>query len=93
MKSIRKLPLLFAIVCALLVLARANNISQVQHVVVVIQENRTPTNLFQLDQTLINNGAHIVSVSQAKDKCSGNYSYAAACKSVHLLGYTALPPA
>lgn len=32
---------------------------QVQHVVVVIQENRTPDNLFQQDQALITNGAHI----------------------------------
>jgi hypothetical protein len=38
-----------------------NNIPQVQHVIIVIQENRTPDNLFQTDQTLINNGAHIAS--------------------------------
>lgn len=37
------------------------NVPQVQHVIVVIQENRTPDNLFQLDQTLINNGGHIAS--------------------------------
>ncbi len=37
------------------------NIPEVQHVIVVIQENRTPDNLFQEDQTLINNGAHIAS--------------------------------
>jgi hypothetical protein len=37
------------------------NLPHVQHVIVVIQENRTPDNLFQQDQTLISNGAHIVS--------------------------------
>jgi phospholipase C len=31
----------------------------IQHVIVIIQENRSPTNLFQ-DPILINNGAHIV---------------------------------
>jgi len=41
-------------------LAHANNLTHVQHVIVVIQENRTPTNLFQQDQTLRDNGAHIV---------------------------------
>jgi hypothetical protein len=33
----------------------------VQHVIMVIQENRSPTNLFGADQTLIKNGAHLVS--------------------------------
>ena len=41
--------------------AQTNNLPKVQHVVIVIQENRTPDNLFQQDQTLINNGAHILS--------------------------------
>jgi phospholipase C len=36
-----------------------NNIPQIQHVIVVIQENRTPDNLFQADSTLISNGADI----------------------------------
>lgn len=36
-----------------------NNIPQVQHVIVVIQENRTPTNLFHEDANLITNGAHV----------------------------------
>jgi Phosphoesterase family len=40
---------------------QSNNLSHVQHVIVVIQENRTPDNLFQQDKTLINKGAHIVS--------------------------------
>jgi phospholipase C len=30
--------------------SQTNNIPQVQHVIVVIQENRTPDNLFQQDQ-------------------------------------------
>jgi len=38
----------------------SNSIPQVQHVIVVVQENRTPTNLFQEDTTLVPNGAHIV---------------------------------
>ena len=33
----------------------------IQHVIMIIQENRTPTNLFFADQNLINNGAHLVS--------------------------------
>jgi hypothetical protein len=41
--------------------AQTNNLKNVQHVIIVIQENRTPDNLFQKDQTLITNGAHIVS--------------------------------
>lgn len=39
---------------------QTNNIKEVQHVIVVIQENRTPNNLFQEDTALINAGAHIV---------------------------------
>jgi hypothetical protein len=37
-----------------------NNIPQVQHVIVVIQENRTPTNLFHEDAALVANGAHVM---------------------------------
>src|SRR5580704_1698191 len=33
----------------------------IQHVVMIVQENRTPTNLFLADQNLINKGAHLVS--------------------------------
>jgi phospholipase C len=51
--------LLFLIALAA-TLAHANNIPQVQHVIVVVQENRTPTNLFQQDLNLIANHAHIV---------------------------------
>lgn len=32
-----------------------------QHVIVIVQENRTPDNLFGADTALINAGAHIVS--------------------------------
>jgi len=35
------------------------NITQIQHVIIVIQENRTPTNLFHEDTPLINRGAHV----------------------------------
>jgi phospholipase C len=35
------------------------NITQIQHVIFVIQENRTPTNLFHEDTPLINRGAHV----------------------------------
>jgi len=52
-------------------MAQSNNIPQVQHVIVIVQENRTPTNLFQQDSTLINRGAHIVSQSAAPDVCAG----------------------
>ena len=37
-----------------------NNITQIQHVIVVIQENRTPTNLFHQDATLVGNGAYVM---------------------------------
>ncbi len=33
----------------------------IQHVIVIIQENRTPDNLFGGDKTLVENGAHLVS--------------------------------
>ena len=60
--EIRARNLLFLIaLAATFAYAQTNNIPQVQHVIVVIQENRTPDNLFQQDQTLINNGAHIAS--------------------------------
>jgi phospholipase C len=35
------------------------NIPQVQHVIVVIQENRTPDNLFNQDSLLVQNGGHV----------------------------------
>jgi phospholipase C len=37
-----------------------NNIPQIQHVIVVIQENRTPTNLFHEDAKLVAKGAHVI---------------------------------
>src|ERR1700733_5629706 len=37
-----------------------SQITQVQHVIVVIQENRTPTNLFHEDAALVQNGAHVM---------------------------------
>lgn len=40
-----------------------------KHVVVVIQENRTPDNLFQQDQALISNGGHIASQGSAATVC------------------------
>lgn len=33
----------------------------IQHVIIIVQENRTPGNLFFADKTLINRGAHLVS--------------------------------
>lgn len=56
--------------------AQSNNLTHVQHVIVVIQENRTPTNLFQQDAALITNGAHIVSSLQVNDKCGNSKGFA-----------------
>jgi phospholipase C len=67
MKFAAKTLLLSAALAAALAHAQSNNIQQVQHVIVVIQENRTPDNLFQQDQTLKNNGAHIVSQGSCDD--------------------------
>jgi phospholipase C len=58
MRTIVKCLLLLAALGAAIVHAQ---ISQIQHVIVVIQENRTPDNLFQADSTLITNGADIAS--------------------------------
>src|ERR1700686_578804 len=44
-----------------------SQISQVQHVIVVIQENRTPTNLFHEDATLVVNGAHVIPTNNQGD--------------------------
>lgn len=60
MKPILKAVAVFAILGAGLASAQQNLNGKVQHAIVVIQENRTPDNLFQQDQTLINNGAHIL---------------------------------
>jgi hypothetical protein len=40
--------------------AQNNNIKQVQHVIVVIEENRTSTNLFHEEAPLVANGAHVI---------------------------------
>jgi phospholipase C len=58
MRTIVKGLFLLAALAATLVHAQ---ISQIQHVIVVIQENRTPDNLFQTASTLITNGADIAS--------------------------------
>ena len=39
--------------------AASNNIPQVQHVIMIIQENRTPDNLFNRDTLLIQHGGHV----------------------------------
>ena len=60
MKSIHKsLPLLITLGTTLAFAQSTTTIPQVKHVILVIQENRTPTNLFHQDQTLITNGAHV----------------------------------
>jgi hypothetical protein len=55
--------------------AQTNNIPQVQHVVVVIQENRTPDNLFNQDSTLVANGGNV------QPSYQGNVNYAPPCNS------------
>ena len=59
MKRAQSSLLLVSLLGTTLVFAQ-NNIPQVQHVIVVIQENRTPTNLFHEDVTLAARGAHVV---------------------------------
>jgi hypothetical protein len=50
------LPLFLALLATFAVVQ--TNLSQyVQHVIVIVQENRTPTNLFQQDSTLISRAA------------------------------------
>jgi hypothetical protein len=56
--------LLFIALAVTFANAQSNNLPHVQHVIIVVQENRTPTSLFQQDQALIANGAHIVSQGQ-----------------------------
>jgi len=64
----RSLALLFALTAIGAMLARAQTFNtQIQHVIVVVQENRTPDNLFGADQALINAGAHLVPTG----KCQG----------------------
>jgi Phosphoesterase family len=47
----------FAVTCGAQLFAN----TPIQHIIVVIQENRTPDNLFLADSKLIANGAHLVS--------------------------------
>lgn len=53
MKLFRKTLLLLFFALLATFAAATNNISQVQHVIVIIQENRTPDNLFHEDPALI----------------------------------------
>jgi len=53
--------------------AQTNNIPQVQHVIVVIQENRSPDNLFNQDSTLVANGGNV------QPSYQGNVNYAPPC--------------
>ena len=71
MKIIGRIAISLFTIAATFAYAQTNLFPQVQHVVVVIQENRTPDNLFQQDQTLINNGAHIVS----KGSCGDSFGF------------------
>jgi phospholipase C len=61
MKFIRCVLLLF-ILASTLAFAQ---ITQFQHVIIVIQENRTPDNLFHEDSTLRSNGAEIADLAPA----------------------------
>ena len=59
-------------------MAQANLWPYVQHVIIVIQENRTPDDLFNQDSTLIANGAHVQPPSNIKnDNCTTPSSYQA----------------
>ncbi len=47
-------------------------ISKITHVIVVIQENRTPDNLFAADPALVHNGGDIVDLSKSNQvPCKG----------------------
>ena len=59
MKTANKILLLLFALGATVAHAQTNLYPQVQHVIVVIQENRTPDNLFNEDSTLIANGGHV----------------------------------
>jgi len=53
--------LFFLCIGATMIAFGQTNIPQIQHIIVVIQENRTPTNLFHEDVALIGSGAHRIS--------------------------------
>jgi len=76
MKTVVKTLILMPILTATFAAAgsNANLYPYVQHVIVVIQENRTPDDLFYEDSTLYNNGngGHVRPPNgQGLDKCSG----------------------
>jgi phospholipase C len=51
----------------------ANNLPNVQHVIIIIQENRTTDNLFNEDSALMAAGGHVRSLNnQGLSKCSSN---------------------
>jgi len=67
MRFITRILLLVSLAATFAHAQATNNIPQVQHVIVVIQENRTPTNLFHEDATLVANGAHVIPLNNQGD--------------------------
>jgi phospholipase C len=61
--------------------AQTNNISTIQHVIVVIQENRTPDNLFHEDSVLVNHGADIIPAARTRGLASSTTSAASSTSS------------
>src|SRR5579863_3916525 len=59
MKPIARTLLWFAAFAATLTAAQNNNLPKVQHVIIVVQENRSPENLFNQDATLVAKNAHV----------------------------------
>jgi hypothetical protein len=51
MNSLSKVLALLSLLTTAIFINAQQNIPQVQHVIIVVQENRTPTNLFHEDQT------------------------------------------
>jgi phospholipase C len=68
MKRIAQTPLLLALVAALAPAQTFN--TPIKHVIVVVQENRTPDNLFQ-DPVLKANGADIIDPNSSQITCYG----------------------
>src|ERR1700733_8246436 len=62
MKSCPHLLIVASLACCGAGLTTAQTVrnTPVQHVIMIIQENRSVTNLFRGDQALINHGAHLV---------------------------------
>jgi len=73
MKTPSKILVLLFTLGATVAHAQTNLSQYVQHVIVVIQENRTPDDLFGQDSTLFNNGGHVRGASgynqQGLDGC------------------------